>query len=297
MTTIAEAAPATQERHLLGIDWSRAVLGLYMLIFFLYLFVPLMIMVLAAFNSNDTPSVTDWRGFTLDWFTGSYNAEGELVVRGLPQDARFLQGLWHSLLIAFGVIAISIPLGLSGALLLTRLESRASTLLYTILVSPILIPGIVLGVSTMIFWRDMFGVEAGLFTAMVAQSVFIASYCMLLFMARLQRQDRILDEAAFDLGASSFMVFRRITLPFLMPTIATATVIAFLQSIENYNTTFFAIGGSWTLVTEIGARMRFGLSPVVNAIGVIFVIFTVIAAVTYVMLKRREQAKAKALKG
>ncbi len=297
MTTIAEAAPATRERHLLGIDWSKAILSFYMLVFFLYLFVPLMIMVLAAFNSNDTPSVTDWRGFTLDWFTGSYNAEGELTVRGLPQDARFLQGLWHSLLIAFGVIAISIPLGLSGALLLTRLESRASTLLYTILVSPILIPGIVLGVSTMIFWRDMFGVEAGLFTAMVAQSVFIASYCMLLFMARLQRQDRILDEAAFDLGASSFMVFRRITLPFLMPTIATATVIAFLQSIENYNTTFFAIGGSWTLVTEIGARMRFGLSPVVNAIGVIFVVFTVIAAVTYVMLKRREQAKAKALKG
>ncbi len=297
MTTIAAAAPATQDRHLLGVNWSKAILGLYMLIFFLYLFVPLMIMVLAAFNSNGTPSITDWRGFTLDWFTGSYNAEGDLVVRGLPQDMRFLQGLWHSLLIAFGVIVISIPLGLSGALLLTRLESRATTLLYTILVSPILIPGIVLGVSTMIFWRDLFGVEAGLFTAMVAQSVFIASYCMLLFMARLQRQDRILDEAAFDLGASSFLVFRRITLPFLMPTIATATVIAFLQSIENYNTTFFAIGGSWTLVTEIGARMRFGLSPVVNAIGVIFVVFTVIAAVTYVMLKRREQAKIKALAG
>jgi spermidine/putrescine transport system permease protein len=90
------------------------------------------------------------------------------------------------------------------------------------------------------------------------------------------------------------MVFRRITLPFLAPTIATATVIAFLQSIENYNTTFFAIGGSWTLVTEIGARMRFGLSPVINAIGVIFVTFTVIAAVAYVVLKRRAEAKASA---
>jgi spermidine/putrescine transport system permease protein len=297
MTALTQSVPAMQEKGALGIDWSKVILGIYMLIFFLYLFVPLLIMVFAAFNANDTPSVTEWRGFTLDWFTGGYDAEGNLVVRGLPQESRFLQGLWHSLLIAVGVIVISIPLGLAGALLLTRLESNASTLLYTILVSPILIPGIVLGVSTMIFWRDIFGVEAGLFTAMVAQSVFIASYCMLLFMARLQRQDRVLDEAAFDLGASSFMVFRRITLPFLAPTIATATVIAFLQSIENYNTTFFAIGGSWTLVTEIGARMRFGLSPVINAIGVIFVVFTVIAAVTYVSLKRREQAKAKAQKG
>ena len=293
MTALARAGAA--ETRASGFNWSGVVLNLYLGVFFVYLFVPLGIMVLAAFNANETPSATDWRGFTLDWFTGRADADGNLAVRGLPQDARFLQGLWHSLLIAFGVILISIPLGLSGALLLTRLESRANTLLYTLMVSPILMPGIVLGVSTMIFWRDMFGVEAGLLTAMIAQSVFISSFCMLMFMARLQRQDRILEEAGLDLGASPVLVFRRITLPFLMPTIATAAVIAFLQSIENYNTTFFAIGGSWTLVTEIGARMRFGLSPVVNVIGVIFVTITVVAAIAYVMTKRRAQARAKAL--
>jgi len=295
MTALAEQGQGT--RRALGVDWGNIVLNAYIGFFFLYLFVPLGIMVLAAFNANDTPSVSDWRGFTLQWFTGAENQAGEVTVRGLPQDTRFLQGLWHSLLIALGVICISIPLGLSGALLLTRLESRASTLLYTLLVSPMLMPGIVLGVSTMIFWRDMFGVEAGLFTAMIAQSVFIGSYCMLMFMARLQRQDRALEEAGFDLGASSFLVFRRITLPFLGPTIATAAVIAFLQSIENYNTTFFAIGGNWTLVTEIGARMRFGLSPVVNAIGVIFVAITIVAAVSYVLLKRRRDQRILALRG
>ena len=292
MTAVARNGAA--ESRSFGFNWSGFVLNLYLGVFFLYLFVPLGIMVLAAFNANNTPSATDWQGFTLDWFTGRFDDGGNLEVRGLLQDARFLQGLWHSLLIALGVIVISIPLGLSGALLLTRLESRANTLLYTLMVSPILMPGIVLGVSTMIFWRDMFGVEAGLFTAMVAQSVFISSFCMLMFMARLQRQDRLLEEAGLDLGASPFLVFRRITLPFLMPTIATAAVIAFLQSIENYNTTFFAIGGSWTLVTEIGARMRFGLSPVVNVIGVIFVVITIMAAIAYVMTKRRAQARARA---
>ena len=292
MTAVARDGAA--QRRSFGFNWSGFVLNLYLGVFFLYLFVPLGIMVLAAFNANNTPSATDWQGFTLDWFTGRFDDGGNLEVRGLLQDARFLQGLWHSLLIALGVIVISIPLGLSGALLLTRLESRANTLLYTLMVSPILMPGIVLGVSTMIFWRDMFGVEAGLFTAMIAQSVFISSFCMLMFMARLQRQDRLLEEAGLDLGASPFLVFRRITLPFLMPTIATAAVIAFLQSIENYNTTFFAIGGSWTLVTEIGARMRFGLSPVVNVIGVIFVVITIVAAIAYVMTKRRAQARARA---
>ena len=291
----AVARDGASESRSFGLNWSGFVLNLYLGVFFLYLFVPLGIMVLAAFNANSTPSATDWQGFTLDWFTGRFDDGGNLEVRGLPQDARFLQGLWHSLLIALGAIVISIPLGLSGALLLTRLQSRANTLLYTLMVSPILMPGIVLGVSTMIFWRDMFGVEAGLFTAMVAQSVFISSFCMLMFMARLQRQDRLLEEAGLDLGASPFLVFRRITLPFLMPTIATAAVIAFLQSFENYNTTFFAIGGSWTLVTEIGARMRFGLSPVVNALGVIFVVITVVAAVAYVMLRRRAGARARAM--
>jgi spermidine/putrescine transport system permease protein len=124
----------------------------------------------------------------------------------------------------------------------------------------------------------------------MAQATFIASYSMLMFMARLQRQDRTLEEAALDLGASPWLLFRRVTLPFLMPTIVTAAVIGFLQSIENYNTTVFAIGGSWTLVTEIGSRFRFGLSPVINAIGVIFVALTIIGAVAWTMLRRREQA-------
>lgn len=256
-------------------DWASVLLNGYLLVFFAYMLLPLLFMVVAAFNASPIPSVTDWQGFTLKWFYA------------LPGDERFVQGLWHSLLIAAGVIILSIPMGLAGALVLTRLQSRATTLLYTVLVSPVLMPGIVLGVTTMIFWRDMFGVQAGLFTAMVAQSSFIASYCMLMFMARLQRQDRTLEEAALDLGANPLYVFRRITLPFLAPTIATACVIAFLQSIENYNTTFFAIGGSWTLVTEIGSRMRFGLSPVINAIGVIFVIITILVAVTHTMMTRR----------
>ncbi|WP_226579389.1 ABC transporter permease [Acuticoccus sediminis] len=256
-------------------DWSDAVLGAYLLVFFAFMFAPLLIMVGAAFNDYPTPSITEWRGFTLRWFIE------------LPQDARMMQGLWNSLMVAAGVLAIAIPLGLSGALVLSRLSSRATGLLYAILVSPMLTPGIILGITTMIFWRDLFGVQAGLFTAMVAQASFISSYVLLMFMARLSRQDRTLEEAAADLGASPFFTFRRITLPFLMPTIGTAALIALLQSIENYNTTFFAIGPDWTLVTEIGSRMRFGLSPIINAVGVIFITITVIAAATWALLRTR----------
>ena len=261
---------------------SRAILNGYLALFLFYMFAPLLVMSLAAFNAYDYPSVTQWQGWTLKWFGA------------LAEDERILTGLWNSFIVAFGVIVISLPLGLAGAFILTRLQSRWTGLLYGVLVSPILTPGIILGISTLIFWRN-FDVPGGLFLTVIAQSSFIASYSMLMFMARLQRQDLVLEEAALDLGASNVMVFRTITLPFLYPTIATAAVISFLQSIENYNTTVFAIGGDWTLVTEIGSRFRFGLSPVINVIGVIFVVVTVLAAVAYSHFRERERKRAVAL--
>jgi spermidine/putrescine transport system permease protein len=275
-TVRAPSAPAEGER-----DWSQIALNVYLSIFFIYLFAPLFVMSLAAFNAYQYPSVTQWQGWTLKWFGA------------LADDTRMWQGVIHSLIIATGVILISLPLGLAGALILTRLQSRWNGLLYGIMVSPVLTPGIILGISTLIFWQN-FNVGGGKWVATVAQSSFIASYSMLMVMARLQRQDRSLEEAALDLGASPMLVFRRITLPFLAPTLFTAAVIGFLQSIENYNTTVFAIGGDWTLVTEIGSRFRFGLSPVINVIGVIFVVITVIAAAIYVALRQRELQRARA---
>ena len=283
MTTVATTAAAPAAVRTRSGAWADAILNAYLVVFFIYMFAPLLVMSLAAFNAYDYPSVTQWRGWTLKWF-------GELA-----DDQRILQGLRNSFVVAIGVIVLSLPLGLSGAFILTRLKSRWNGVLYAILVSPILMPGIILGIATLILWRN-FNVPGGLFLTVLAQSTFIAAYSMLLFMARLQRQDRVLEEAALDLGASNLMVFRRITLPFLAPTIVTAAVIAFLQSIENYNTTVFAVGGDWTLVTEIGSRFRFGLSPVINVIGVIFIVLTVIAATIYVLLKERER-KAKAAVG
>ncbi|MBT6241081.1 MAG: ABC transporter permease [Rhodospirillaceae bacterium] len=263
---------------------SRIVLNIYMLIFFTYMFLPLILMVAAGFNEFDTPSVTVWRGFTLKWFGV------------LAEDSRMWSGLVNSFIIAFAVIAVSLPLGLAGAFLVSRLDSRYNTLIYGIMVSPLLTPGIILGISTLIFWREA-GVSGGLFTAAIAQASYISSYTMLMFMARLERQDISLEEAAKDLGASHLQVFRRITMPFLKPTILTASVIALLQSIENYNTTIFSIGGDHTLVTEIGSRMRFGLSPAVNVIGIIFVVITIVCAALYVIFREREKARAAAIAG
>lgn len=263
---------------------SDLVLRLYMALFFLYMFLPLIAMMLAGVNDYSPPSITTWRGFTLRWFTE------------LWQDARMWSGLANSLLIAAAVIALSLPMGLSGALLLSKLEQRPAGLLYAVMVSPLLTPGLIIGIATITFWSRL-GLAGGIATAVLAQATFISAYTMLMFMARLQRQDPTLEEAALDLGATQAQAFRRITLPFLRPTMKSAAMLAFLQSFENYNTTIFSIGGEHTLVTEIGARMRFGISPMINAIGILFVMLTVICAVVWTLLRRREQRRQAILSG
>lgn len=255
----------------------------YMVLFFTYMFLPLIFMVVAAFNTVAVPpTAIPFEGFTLKWF-------GALFTNG---------PLWASLVNSFiigaGVVALSLGFGLAGALLITRFDGRAKSVLYACLVSPLLTPGIILGISTLVLWNSA-GVPGGLFVATLAQSTFIAAYCMLMFIARLQRFDSGLEEAALDLGASHTQVFWHITVPFLRPTIVTAGLIAFLQSFENFNTTVFAIGTETTLTIKLASLARKTPTPEVNALAFIFIALTVVAAIVYELRRRAHDARAKAV--
>lgn len=271
---------------------SQRILNVYIGAFLAFMFAPLVLMIIASFNDASPPSVTDWRGLTGKWYAFFWMSEAELradpVLRALDRD-RFIGCFGNSLQVAAVVVPLSLILGLSGAVMLTRWRSRANGLLWWVLLSPMLAPGIVLGLSALVFWGRL-GVGAGLFTIMMAQVTFVAGYPMLILMARLQRQPVELEEAALDLGATPFLVFRRITLPFLLPALASAAVIALLSSIENYNTTMFAKGGACTFATEIGAMSRNpnGHPPVINAVGSVIILITVSAALVHAVLTRRE---------
>ena len=258
----------------------RIVTGLYLALFFAYMFLPLIFMTIIAFNANDIPQITPWKGFTLMWF-------GELA-----KDNQMWSALWNSFIVAFSVVAISVPIGLGGALLLTRLQFKARNFVYGVLVSPILTPGIILGISTFLFWDSYMNIPGGLWTAILGQSTFISSYCMLLIMSRAQRFDLTQEEAAFDLGATHRQVFWKITLPFLRPALISSMALAFMQSFDNYNTTLFAIGVEQTLPIYIGTKLRSFISPAMNALAVIFIVLTVIGAIVYEYRRRREMIKA-----
>lgn len=274
---------------------SQRLLNLYTAAFLAFMFGPLILMILSSFNDASPPSVTDWNGVTGKWYTFFWVAEDSLradaVLRTLDRD-RFVACFGNSLQVAAGVVPLALVLGLSGAVFLTRWRSRANGVLWWVLLSPMLAPGIVLGLSALVFWGRL-GVNAGLFTIVMAQVTFVAGYPMLILMARLQRQPVELEEAALDLGASPFRVFRRITLPYLLPALASAGVIAFLASMENYNTTMFAKGGSCTFATEIGAMARNpnGHPPVINAVGTVIILLTVGATLAHTFLQRREASR------
>lgn len=256
----------------------RIIFAIYMILFFTYLFLPLAVMTAATFNTSKFPTVTPWLGTTLQWFSA------------LWADQAMWKALRLSVFIGLCVIAIALPVGTAAALFLMSLEGKARTFFYAVMVSPLLTPGVAIGIATLILWRQA-GVGGGLWLIILAQSSFIAAYVMLMVTARLQRFDRTLEEAAIGLGASRFMVFRRILLPYLKPSLLAAMLIAFLQSFENYNTTLFVRGTETPLTVYIATKVRTGLTPAVNALGLILIALTIVAAVALELSKRSRAAK------
>lgn len=266
--------------------FQRIMFAIYIAIFFVYLLGPLAVMGVSAFNTPQYPQVWPIEGLTLDWF-------GLLLA-----DADMMYGLKTSIWIGLLVVCISVPIGLAGAIVMTQISERLRSTYYLIVVSPVLTPGIIIGISTVVFWRQFTAdtgtrfLYDGIILTVLGQSSFISAYCMLIILARLQRFDRVQEEAALDLGASYPQVFRHILLPFLKPALASAAVLAFLSSFENYNTTTFSILSDKTLTTVLAGRVRQGTTPAISALAVLIVGVTIIGAVAYEIWKRRADAAA-----
>ena len=245
-------------------------------------------MSVTAFNTPNYPQAYPFETFTLDWFVKLWNHRA------------MMEGLRNSIIIGLGVVAISVPVGLAAAIMMSQIYHRARGIFYLVTVSPVLTPGVIIGISTVIFWKDMMGLTdftkayfyKGIILSIFGQASFVAAYCLLIIMARLQRFDRSQEEAALDLGASFPQVFWHILLPFLKPAMVSAAVIAFLSSFENYNTTTFAILADKTLVTVLAGEVRQGTTPALSALAVIIIGISLAGAIAYEIMKRREEGAA-----
>jgi spermidine/putrescine transport system permease protein len=254
-------------------DW---LFHLYMVVFLAYMLLPLVIMGGAAFNDTRFPSVYPWVGFTGRWFLDLWN------------DGRMWVAFGNTIAVAIAVVALSVPLGTAAAILINSLSGTVRSVLYGLMVAPILTPGAVIGISTLLFWNK-FSVPAGLHLSVLGQVSYIAAFVMLLVLARLQSFDRALEEAALDLGANEWQVFWRITVPMLLPGIIAAALLCFTVSFDDYVITSLVAGvNSETLPMMIYAMARRGVSPEVNALSVMI---TVGLGVLILLAGRLEQRR------
>jgi len=267
---------------------------LYMLLYFVFLFAPLFVTCVLAFNDSQFPSLP-WKGFTIEWFTG--NLPDRV---GIFHDSINLASIWVSARVAFFVTILSVTVGTCAAFLFEQEDFRFKPALYFLMLSPLVIPGVILGISLLLFsntlgmfFEDRLGVDVGLFRpgfwlVVLGQFSFIATLVALIVSARLKKFDRTLEEAAMNLGANRFEVIWHITLKFLRPAIIGSGAVAFLMSFENFNTTLFLVGSEATLPINLYLQVRDGSTPVINAISFLLIVGTSLAALANLYFSKKE---------
>ena len=265
----------------------------YVLAFFVFLAAPLLAAGTFAFNDSLFPALP-WQGFTLDWFFN--DTEPKL---GMFYDRRLLSGLYVSLVIGLMVSALSVFVGTTNAFLFVRGSFPFKNVFYIMMVLPLVIPGVILGISILVFasniangLEDRFDIEIellrpGMFLVVLGQFSFITTITTLVLTARLKKFDQSLEEAALNLGASRARVLRTITLPFLRPAIIAAGIVAFLVSFENFNTTLFLVGSESPLTITMFDRMaKVGSTPVLNAVSFFLIVGSGLLALVSVLVQR-----------
>ena len=274
--------------------WLRAATALYVGAFLVFLFLPLVTVAVFAFNDAPYPA-PPWHGFTLDWFLGN----GAAGRTGLFGDSELLGSIWTSAIVALWVTALSVLIGTANAFLMERAQFPGKGTLSVLMLTPLVVPGVILGISILAFASriadlasELFGWELdvlrpGLPLVVLGQFSYIAAIATLTISARLKRFDRTLEDAALNLGASHLAVLRTITLPYLRPALIGSAAIAFLMSFENFNTTLMLVGADAPLTIMMYGRMREGATPVLNAVSLFLMLASAVLALT--LMRRSRQ--------
>lgn len=265
----------------------------FIALYYLFLFAPLLITCLLAFNNSEFPSLP-WRGFCLDWFISAGPARV-----GIFEDTDNLRSIMVSFQTAIWVSLLSVVVGVCAAFLFEQEDFYGKNLLYFLMLAPLVIPGVILGISILMaantlgsWFENRFGMDLEIFRpsfwlVVIGQFSFITTFVALVVSAKLRKFDKSLEEAAMNLGASRLEVIWFITLRYLRSAIISAGAVAFLMSFENFNTTLFLVGSQPTLPINLYLQVRDGSTPVINAISLLLITGTsLLALVNYVFDRR-----------
>ncbi len=240
-----------------------------------YLFMYAPLLVLMAYSLTPTEYGTAWEGFTLKWY------------REVLANDDILDALKTSLIIAIPCVLISTAIGTITAITLYRSRFVGKALYQGILYIPLIMPDIVIGIALLLFYSSI-KLELGIFTILMAHISFSIPLTTLVIIARMQRIDRSLEDAAMDLGADEWTTMWKVTLPLLMPGIMAAALLAFPWSFNDFVITFFVSGvGSSTLPVRVYSMIRLGVSPMINALGTLIILVPLIIVIIGTRLEKR----------
>ncbi len=257
---------------------GRRLLGAHAAVVYLFLYAPIAVVVVYAFNSGR--QTLNWSGFSTRWFG---QALGDPTITG---------PLKTSLEIALENAAIASILGTALALCLPRMRAFVRVPIETVVYMTLVTPEIVFGIAALIFFTQLVHVPLGWQSILVSHVVFNASVVALIVRARFVGMGQTLEEASYDLGVGPVTTFVRVTLPRLAPAILAGALLSFTFSFDDFITSFFVSGaGTTTLPLRIFASLRFGVSPIVNATATMMLALTLAAIVlAYVVLRRASQS-------
>ncbi|PLX36436.1 MAG: ABC transporter permease [Hyphomicrobiales bacterium] len=268
----------------------------YVVLFFLYLALPLVVVSVFAFNDSLFPSLP-WEGFTWNWFFN--DTEPQL---GIFHDRAIMRSIGTSLFVAIWVSVLSVGVGTCNAFLFERRDFPLKNVLYLFMLLPLVIPGIILGISILVFTNGLvnsiedatnYELEAlrpGLLLVVLGQFSFITTIATLVIAARLKKFDNALEEAALNLGATPLEAVRTVTLPFLKPAIGGAAIVAFLMSFENFNTTLMLVGSDAPLTITMFDRLKEGSTPALNAVSLLLMIGSSVLALIMIALQKGDRS-------
>lgn len=248
---------------------------LYGSVMFLYMYLP--IFVLAFYSFNQSAYSARWKGFSLEWYAR------------LLSDRRILQALVNSLAVGAISVTIAAIVGTMMAVGLAKYRFPGKNLYRGVAYLPLIIPDIAIAISTLIFLAVL-RVQLSFWTIVASHVIFCLAYIAIVVSSRFAHLDRHLEEAALDLGATPLQAFLKVLLPELRPAIVAGCLLAFVLSFDDFLISSFTAGTrSTTLPLEIFSRIRTGVKPDINALGVLLILFSgAIAYIAELIINRQE---------
>lgn len=259
-----------------GFSSGRApFLTVYAWLVYAFLYLPIIVLVVYSFSSSGVGGFPP-SGWTLDWY------------RQLFADGALWDAVGNSLIVAAIAVAIALGLGLPAALALDRADFPGKALFRRLVLLPLILPGIITGLSLLMLFVAA-GMKLSLVTVTLGHGTALISVATTEIFAGLQKLERAQEEASLDLGASPLSTFWRITLPNLRVSLVAAALLIFTLSLDEIAVSFFLIGRDNTLPLEIWSRLRRGITPEINAISTLMLLFSILTILIWYRLRTRSQ--------